>query len=43
MGRWKNKKEKGDLERNRYELAVLEPDRAYVKTVWGIGFKMESL
>ena len=27
----------------RKKLAVLEPDRSYVKTVWGIGFKMESL
>ena len=27
----------------RKKLAVLEPDRSYVKTVWGIGFKMDSL
>jgi DNA-binding response OmpR family regulator len=27
----------------RKKLAALEPDRSYVKTVWGIGFKMDSL
>lgn len=27
----------------RKKLAAIEPDRSYVKTVWGIGFKMESL
>jgi len=27
----------------RKKLAALESDRSYVKTVWGIGFKMESL
>lgn len=25
----------------RKKLSVLEPDRAYIKTVWGIGFKMD--
>lgn len=27
----------------RKKLAATEPDHSYVKTVWGIGFKMESL